>query len=491
MAFEVRFFKFSKRENSTALPDVTGGAVFQCTLKDNCSLNNPIIKLELRNSGGNFDPNMWPDYNYCWVKPWNKFFFVSDWTNEHPLWAAHCTIDVLASHRSEILNSTQYVAYSSVSGGSWLADTRIPLLKSAVTSANVASMSSIFVSGGLYILSYIGRVGSGLVALGDASMQALINSIAGSNDDFDQDTVDRVTNYFGSTTPIYAEEAIYALTQVTTQNDILGKAYGTAPSCLRSCIYTPLKVPGSPDTPIWLGNYETQVTGIGITGTPITGSVSINIPWQHSDWRRAVCEQVYLYLPLVGMVSISADTVVNESTIIVDYSYTLTDATIAYKLTAGNQVIGTYGGSCAINYPLGVNQQASAGQVMQSVMAGVTQTVSAGITGNIGGVVAGIATTAYNALDTALTSHPSSVGGIGGGAGSGLRRDVICYTVNHDTVIAPSAMAATMGVPTMQPIQLSSASGYCQCVNAHVSANASLEELSAITAHLNSGFYIE
>ena len=121
----------------------------------------------------------------------------------------------------------------------------------------------------------------------------------------------------------------------------------------------------------------------------------------------------------------------------------------------------------------------------------MTQTVSAGITGNIGGVVAGIATTAYNALDTALTSHPSSVGGIGGGAGSGLNRDIICFTVSHDTVIAPSSMAATMGVPTMKPIQLSSASGYCQCVNAHVSANASLEELSAITAHLNSGFYIE
>lgn len=493
MAFEVRFFKFSKRENSTALPDVTGGAVFQCTLKDNCSLNNPILILELHNSGGNYSPNLWPDYNYCWVAPWQKFFFVSDWTNEGPLWAAHCTIDALASHRSEILDSVQYVAYSSVSGGNWVADTRIPVMKNASVSVASTSLSDLFSNGGLYILSYIGRQTTGLVALGDASLQALLNAIAGSTDNFDQDTVNQVANYYGTSAPMYAEEAIYAMSQVMTQNDILGKAYGTAPSCLRSCIYTPLKVPGNPDTHIWLGNFDTNVTGIGVTGTPKTGDVYVNIPWQHSsgDWRRGVCEQVYLYLPLVGMVSLSSDALVEESQLHIEYSYTLTDATIAFRVLAGNQVIGTYGGSCAINYPLGVNQQASAGQVMQSVMAGVTQTVSAGITGNIGGVVAGIATTAYNALDTALTSHPSSVGGIGGGAGSGLERNAICYTVNHETVITPSAMAATMGVPTMQPIQLSSASGYCQCVNAHVSAIASLEELSAITAHLNSGFYIE
>ena len=491
MAFEVRFFKFAKRENSTAQPNLTGGAAFSCTLKDGCSLNNPSILLELQHNDGTFDPNAWPDYNYCYVKPWGKYFFVNDWTNEHPLWRADCSIDVLASFKTEILASTQFVSYSSVSGGTWLPDTRIPLLSSASVSVASASMSSVFVNGGLYILSYIGRHSSGLVALGEASMKTLIDSITNSTDDFDAQTVTQVANYYGGTAPMYAEEAIYAFAQVATQNDILGKAYATAPSCLRSCIYTPLKVNGTPDTPIWLGNYETNVTGIGISGTPVTGSVSVSIPWQHSDWRRSVCEQVYMYLPLVGMVSISSDSVANESSLTVDYSYTLTDATIAYKVNAGSQVIGTYGGSCAINYPLGINQQASAGQVLQSVMQGVTQTVSAGITGNIGGAVAGIAMTAYNALDTALTSHPSSVGGIGGGAGSGLQRDVICYTVSHDTVIAPSAMAATMGVPTMQPVTLSSCSGYCQCANAHISAVGSLEELSAITTHLNSGFYIE
>ena len=66
-----------------------------------------------------------------------------------------------------------------------------------------------------------------------------------------------------------------------------------------------------------------------------------------------------------------------------------------------------------------------------------------------------------------------------------------CYTVAHDTVISPSEMASTMGVPTMKPLQLSSCSGFCQCANAHVELPAPLPEINAVDAWLNSGFYIE
>ena len=487
MAFEVRFFKFSKRENSTALPDVTGGAVFSCTLKDNCSLNNPIIKLELRNSGGNFDPNMWPDYNYCWVKPWNKFFFVSDWTNDGPLWHAHCTIDVLATYRTDILNSTQYVSYSSVVGDTWLADTRIPVLKSTTVSTSSTALT-FFLQNGWYILSYIGIDGTCLVALSKQQLTALISSI--SQSDMTND-INAIVDQAGYDWTQGAEGGLYYLSRALTQNDILGKAYGQAPSCLRSCIWVPLVIDSQGGVPIFLGNYDTGITGVGVSAQPRTGSVSVSIPWHYSDWRRSYCEQVYLYIPLVGMVNLSSDNLTHANSITINWSYTVTDGAIAYSVECGNEIIGTYGGSCAVQYPLGVNQQASAGEVTQAIMQGLTTSVSAGITGNVTGAVMGIATAGYNAMSTALTSHPSCIGGIGGGAGNGLSHSVTCYTVAHDTLISPADMASTMGRPTMKPIQLSSASGYCQCANAHVATDASLEELSAITTMLNSGFYIE
>lgn len=484
MSFEVRFFNFPKRENSTALPDITGGAVFECVLKEDCSLNRPQILLDFN------DMEAWPDYNYCYVKPWNKFFFIEDWINEHPVWRAMCAIDALASYRSEILASTQYVAYSSVHGDTWLADTRIPVLKSTTVSSASAGLP-FFLNGGFYILSCIGKTGSCLYALSLASLKTLISNIAGSSDDFETDAINRVDTYFGGQAPATAEEALYAMSQVMTQNDILGKAYETAPSCIRSCLFVPFTVSGAGSETIWLGNYNTQVSGIIVNAGPVTGSVSVSIPWHFSDWRRGYCEQVYLYLPLVGMVSVSADAITHASSITVNYSYTVTDGTVAFQIECGGEIIGSYGGSCAINYPLGVNQQASAGQVTQAVMQGITSAVSAGITGNIAGAIAGVAATAYNALDVSLTTHPSCVGGIGGGAGSGLSHSVTCYTVAHNTIVDPSTMASTMGMPTMKPLQLSSCSGYCECVNAHVAANASLEELNMITAWLNSGFYIE
>lgn len=482
--FNVRFFKFEKRENSTKRPALTGGLALNVVLKENTSLNNPEFLIDFG------DPNAWPDYNYCYVEPWEKYFFVSDWTNEGNLWRATCNIDVLASYKTEILASTQFVSYSSVHGNTWLADTRIPVLKSTHTARSTASLV-FFLNGGFYILSCIGKTGSCLYALDDAKLKALISNLAGSSDEFDSDTVQRVNNYYGGTQPISAEEALYAMAQVATQNDILGKAYSTAPSCLRSCLYVPFTVAGSGSERIYLGNFDTNVDGIIVKASPVTGSTTISIPWHYSDWRRGYCEQVYLYIPLVGMVSISADAITHIDTLTIYWSYTVTDGTVAFQVVAGDEVIGSYGGSCAINYPLGINQQASAGQVNQAVIQGLTQAVSAGVTGNVAGAVMGIASTAYNALDVSLTTHPSCVGGIGGGAGSGLTHDVICYTVAHDTIIEPAAMAATMGVPTMRPLALSNCSGYCQCANAHIEANASLEELNAITTMLNNGFYIE
>ena len=79
----------------------------------------------------------------------------------------------------------------------------------------------------------------------------------------------------------------------------------------------------------------------------------------------------------------------------------------------------------------------------------------------------------------------------GGGAGAGLDMTVAVISVAHETVIEPAVMTATMGQPTMKPVQLGTLHGYCQCANAHVAAPAELQELNEIDTYLNSGFYIE
>ena len=478
MAYSIKFGNLSKRQNSTKRPDYSNWVNFDVNLKKPTSLETPVVTLSAES------------FNYNYAVFQNKYYFVSDIVAvRNDLYEVTLSLDPMATYKDEILSSTQFVSYSSVSGDSWLPDTRIPVLRSTIVnsaSAGIAVWAGGSVSSGFYILSYIGLEGAGLVAVDLGTLQAIISSIS----DLD-DEVDAIVNYPGYDWTVSAEQNLYYLARVQTQNDILGKAYGQAPSCLRSCIWVPFAVSGSGHVPIWLGNYDTGQTGILVSAFPRTGSVSVTIPWHYTDWRRGYCEQVYLYLPLVGMIGLSSDNLTHTNSITVHYSYTVTDGTISYQVESGGEIIGTYGGSCAINYPLGVNQQASAGEVTNAIMQGLANTVSAGITGNVAGVIAGIAATSYSALDVALTSHPSCVGGIGGGSGSGLPRDVVCFTVAHDTNVQPGEMAATMGVPTMKPLVLSNCSGYCQCANAHVSLDAPLPEINAVDTYLNSGFFIE
>lgn len=473
----------AKRKNSTLQPTLSTS--FDVLLKTPTSLHTPTFTI----NAGSFD------YNYL---KWNdRYYFVTDVVSRNNnLWEVSAVVDVLATYKAEILASTQFVSYSSVQGNAWLADTRIPLLKNATVSQASTTMNFLFNETGFYVLSTVGKTGCDLWALDSTHLSALLDRV----NDWSDDLVDDVLNVGYTWDADDMGVNFASLGEMLTRTGVVGNAYSQAPNCIRSCIWVPFFATffTSGSAEINLGQFPTGVTTFKCKATPAKRSVTINIPWQHSDWRRTVCEEVYLYLPLVGMVSIPSDEIVNESALTIEWSATATDGCIAYLVKAGNQVVGTFGANAAVNYPLGINQQASAGEIVQTAIPAISNAVSSGINaaklptaGNIVGAVGSVAVGAYDVVNTALTRHASCIGGIGGGAGVGLDLTAKCFTVSHDTIVAPSAMVATMGQPTMKPITLSSCSGYCQCANAHVAAVADSQELNEIDGYLNSGFYIE
>lgn len=491
----VSFGTFSKRRNSTKQP-VSLSDQRTVRLKETTSVDHPTFIL----TGDQFA------YNYA---QWgSRYYFIEDIRSAHNgLTEVDCVLDVLATYKTEILASTQYVCYSSQAGNAWLADTRIPVLKSTTVSKAGASMSGLFNSNGFYVLSVVGKSGCETLCVNKSTLTALIADIQTWQDNAINDIVNGIPSPpSGSVSPEDAIDALAdfmaSLQKASIEGDFVGNAYAQAPSCIRSCIWVPFLLSsfsGGSKT-IWLGNFETQEAGFELNGTPTTGTVSVSIPWHFSDWRRGYCEDVYLYLPLVGMVGLSSDSLTHASSITVKYSATGTDGTVCYQVISGNEIIGSYGGQCSANYPIGINQQASAGEIVTSVAQGASKTVNAAINSSISplsaaGSVAGVAiegtVAAYNVADTMMSTHMSCIGGIGGGAGVGLDLDITCYTVAHDTIITPADMKDTMGLPTMKPLQLSSLTGFCQCANAHVEAPAMASELDAIDIMLNSGFYIE
>lgn len=483
MSTTVYFAKTAKKRNSTY--QATFSASFDVVLKESTSVDRPTFTLQ----ASSFDYNLakWDD----------KYYFIDNVVSvKNNIWEVSCVLDVLATYKSDILASTQYVTYSSESGSVSLVDNRLPVLKQVAVSKNTSAISALS-SIGCYVMSVIGKESAATyVFQSDGTIKDIVKEIS----NWQNDNITNITQLIDTTD---TDTLLKSISEVMVNTGLVGNAYAQAPSCIRSCIWIPFDyalAPVSASDSIFLGNFDTNETGQRITGKPVTGSNTITIPWRYNDWRKGYCENVYLYLPLVGMVSLSADSLFNSSSLTIDWSITYTDGCIAYEVKAGNQIVGTYGGNCAANYPIGINQQASAGEIAQTFMEGLEKTISAGINSTIspisaGAAVAGMAAEAaigaYNVQSVAMSSHASCIGGIGGGAGSGLDMSIACFTVSHNTIIHPSNMKDTMGLPTMKPLQLSTLTGFCQCANAHVSAAAQASELDAIDSYLNSGFFIE
>ena len=491
----IYFGSVSKRKNSTLQPTLSSS--YDCIIKQPCSIDNPTFVIQ--------DGSFSMAFNYA---KWdNTYYFIDSIVSvRNDIWEVSCVIDVLATYKTEILASTQYVCYSSIAGNTWLADTRIPVLKSTTVSKATASMG-IFNTNGFYVLSVVGKTGCETFCVNKSTLTGLISEIQNWQDDGINNIVNNLPSApSGSSTAEAALDTLsgvlIGLQEASTRTGFIGNAFSNAPACIRSCIWVPFNLSdfSGGSHAIWLGNYDTTKAGFELNGSPTTGSVSVNIPWHFSDWRRGYCEDVYLYLPLVGMVGLSSDSLTHASSITVKYSATGTDGTVCYQVISGNEIIGSYGGQCSANYPIGINQQASAGEVVTSVANGASKMVNAAINSSVspisaaavaGGVAIEGVKAGYETLNIANSTHLSCIGGIGGGAGVGLDLSITCYTVAHDTVVAPADMKDTMGLPTMKAMALSTLTGYCQCANAHVAAPAMGAELDAIDLYLNSGFYIE
>ena len=103
----VKFYSFSKKENSTKVPTspVVPSAEYSCLLKDGSGVISP--ELEIATSA---NVSAW---NYCYIPDFGRYYFVSEWTYDNGQWIAKLTMDVLASWRYEISQSNQYILRSS------------------------------------------------------------------------------------------------------------------------------------------------------------------------------------------------------------------------------------------------------------------------------------------------------------------------------------------------------------------------------------------
>lgn len=487
MAITAKFGSFSKRRNSTKQPTTELNDSRTITLKEGTSIDRPVFKV----TGNNFT------YNYCEFD--SKYYFIDEIISLHNNEIeVHCVMDALATYKTDILAGNHFVSYSS-SGSNKLPDTRIPLIADKVVQHRTV-VNPRFSRSGSYVLAVNGQNGCCIYRVTQQNINDLIQNVSQWMSDAENAFLNNLVAPGADI--VKATENMYT---VIARAGAFGNAYSEAPSQIRSCIWVPFDAAtftvAHSGKEIYLGQFATGVYADEVIATPYRDTFSgTDIPWYYNDWRRQTCEDLYIYLPLVGLTKLSTSSLIDETNLTIEYSIMPTDGSVAYEIKAGDQVIGSYGANCCANYPIGISQQASAGELINSVATGAEKMVNAAINSSVSPVsmaAAGVGVAlegvkaSYDTVQIANSTHNTCVGGVGGGVGAGLDLSITLFNVITKTLISPSDMAATMGLPTMKPMSLSGLTGFCQCANAHVDAAATAGELDAIDYYLNSGFFIE
>lgn len=99
------FSSFSKKFNSTKAPLIANAnKTLTGYLIEPCSIMNPIFEIK------RFESDAAPQsYTYAYIGEFARFYFVDDWTWNNGVWRCRLREDVLASFKTQIANSSEYV----------------------------------------------------------------------------------------------------------------------------------------------------------------------------------------------------------------------------------------------------------------------------------------------------------------------------------------------------------------------------------------------
>lgn len=444
--FPITLYKYNKRNNSTARPAIAG-ALVEVVLKRETSLNNPVFILQ----------GELPDYNY--LKFRDDFYFIDDIVSiRDNIYELRCTLDVLATLKSDILNTSAFVEYAT-GGSSDIQDDRIvPSSNNSITSASGAYLG--FVESGCYLLSAVGESGVNTFILEQSGLMNLLSQISD-----------------------WADNLLVGGLSVEETLATIGKqvmSAGSAMECIRDCRWIPvntLDIPYSVTGRISLGMYTANVMGGRVTSVISKKSVDISIPFTRNGFLRLQpYTEVVLYLPFVGNILIQTPRLATSNNLHIDFSRNNISGEVAYKVSVGGEVVGTYGAQTAICVPVGVSNITPQSLLTSGAAAAV------GVTYNPIGAVASAAS---------LQPTTSAIGGIQGGAGAGLTLTAEVYVVERGISGAVGNMDAIQGKPVFATRDLSNISGYVKTRGASVGGNHRDTVKDEANRLLDSGVFLE
>lgn len=141
----VTFVTFSKKENSTAQPNVTGITPVSMQLKAPCTERRPILESASYHAE-----------NYCYIPTWNRYYFIRNKTYINGAWEYELECDYLATWKTQIGSTSMMIERSSYTADGNIIDKMYPLLGTITSKINTFGNKVPF-ENGYFVVSVIGN----------------------------------------------------------------------------------------------------------------------------------------------------------------------------------------------------------------------------------------------------------------------------------------------------------------------------------------------
>lgn len=504
-----KFYTFSKRKNSTKRPSVNAGTTVSIKLKNSCSYLNPTFIVN----------TFTPTWNY--VKFEGDYYYIDDVTiMTNDLVEVTCSKDVLASHVTEIGNTTAYVQYGTSDYNTMVTDERITastsehvLMSTYTTGTNpdifddTRCFATIILNGDNE-LATVGAANGYQVDAGE--LQRLCDMMMSNQDGLWV----QIDGYLNRPFDAFISTMYMPVRMSYDTNNYMPSATVQSSSTKATLrlgmmnAYT--MVGGDPSyingVPLWLNAFSVTTADNKASAPTRTRKYwSVEVPKHYGDFRDLPPYSRYaMYLPFLGYIDLDMTKFELDTKILVEAFIDFIGGTITYRLAGNNSLyLDYYTVNVGIDIPISQIKSNKVESILNSVMGIGTVTagaISAGaltaplIAGGIGAIAKGVID--YNRPTL------NNMGGVGdfakcwqvlGSASDSPNRMVHLKQFYKDTTQNPNAQSFidTQGRPVYAMKTINTLSGYIKCQNASVECDGYESEKDLINTYLNGGFFYE
>lgn len=459
MAVYITLFKFEKVNNSTKRPNMDDGTRFECRINMPCTVTRPNVALT-------FDDNsIYPDYNYCYIDQFHRYYFISEWTYANGIWFADCRVDTLASWWDDLKDTTQYVTRNATVYDTYCQDLLYPTTtKQQIVNTPFFDRAPFenILSNGYYIC---GIVGNGNGQMGSMTYYR-----------FTPQQFEQLGQFlFGNADWCYSENAFTTIE--------LFKASFNPIQYIQKCFWLPIDVPVKKAvSSINIGWWNIGLTASPLSGATVLINTSVTVP-VHPQYSRgkymnaAPFSRYTLVFKPYGELPIDASYIAHEATIDMEVKVDpfTGDSVLTLKNGAGNNY---YVARANLAVPIQITQSTTnIGGGITSLISGIASTMSNNFVGTLSAI--------GNAVDSFMPQTKTT-----GNNGSLAEYKETPYLVSQ-FIYAVDDDPAHRGKPLCMDKQLSSLSGFTKVSDAEISLPATDKEREQIKLLMEGGFYIE